>query len=385
MESIYLDHAATTPVRREVLEAMFPYFQRVFANPSSVHEAGAQAGSDLGQARSHIAHVLHALPEEIVFTSGGTESDNLAVVGAAEAARGRGNHVITSAIEHEAVLQSIKELQRRGFRVSLIAVDSTGLVDPEDVRKMVDDETILVSCMYANNEIGTIEPVAEIVGAVRDKNPDVLIHTDAVQAAGALPLEVDDLGVDLLSLSGHKIYGPRGVGVLYVRRGIELLPLTFGGGQEGGLRSGTENVAACVGMATALDLAESEREDESARLRPLRDALIRGMLGVSSSIRLTGHPERRLPGYASFCLTDRSAESVLVDLSARGIMCSTGSACHAGMTDPSYVLEAIGLTPQQARNGLRMTLGRDTTPDQVRRVIAVVSEVLEERLAPSYA
>lgn len=378
-EFIYLDHAATTPVRREVLEAMFPYFQEAFGNPSSVHSYGAHAAAGLREARQDVALVLGALPEEIVFTSGGTESDNLAVIGAAEAASNRGDHVVVSTVEHEAVLQSAQELQRRGYSVDYLPVDSTGLVDPDQLLAHITERTILVSCIYANNEIGTVEPIAKISRMIHQRYPQVVIHTDAVQAAGHLSLNVDELGVDLLSLSAHKIYGPRGMGVLYVRQGTRLWPQLHGGGQEGSLRSGTENVAACVGLARALSLADAERDTESLRLSRLRDRLMAGMMGTSDSLRPTGHDSLRLPGHASFYLVDRSAESVLVDLDVRGIMCSSGSACHAGMTEPSHVLLAIGLPLDLARNGLRMTLGRDTTDDDVDRVVSATHEILARR------
>lgn len=375
---IYLDHAATTPTRREVLEAMFPFFQQSYANPSSVHSAGREVAAAHEEARQRVAAVLGCTPGEIVFTSGGTESDNLALIGVAESRRSRGNHVVISAIEHEAVLQSAGELKRREFRISVVPVDEFGVIHPGEVADAVTDQTILVSCMYANNEIGTIQPTRDIVAAVHGVNPATLIHTDAVQAPGALPLDVSALGVDLLSLSAHKTYGPRGAGILYVRNGVELRPIIHGGGQESGRRSGTENVAATVGMAEALSLADSERVAETARLRTLRDRLIDGVLNIKPDARLTGHPTDRLPGHVSFAFSDRSAESVLVDLDREGIMCSSGSACHAGMTDPSHVLLAIGLCESEARNGLRMTLGRDTDDADIDQVLAVCSKLLRD-------
>jgi cysteine desulfurase len=373
---LYLDHAATTPVRREVLEAMFPYFQSTFANPSSVHSAGLEAAAALEQARALVSDQLGCSQREIVFTSGGTEADNLAVVGAADARRRLGSHVVVSAVEHEAVLQSARELERRGFRVSHVPVDAAGLISPRRVAELVTPDTVLVSCMYANNEVGTIQPIAAIAAAVRGVNPDVVVHTDAVQAAGALPLDIDGLGVDLLSLSAHKIYGPRGVGALYIRAGVQLHPLIHGGGQESGLRSGTENVAGCVGFATALALAQSERRSESERLRWLRDRLIEGVLATTDTVQLTGHRTQRLPNHASFVFGDRTGESVLVDLDARGIMCSSGSACHAGLTDPSHVLLAMGFSDHLAHNGIRLTLGRDTEQEDVDRVLAELPTIL---------
>ncbi len=365
-------------MRREVLEAMFPYFQQVFGNPSSVHALGAEAAVALTEARTEVAEVLGCLPDEVVFTSGGTESDNLAVLGAAEAGRSRGNHVLLSAIEHEAVLEAGRELRRRGFDVEEAPVDAYGRVHPTTLAQMVRKETILVSVMYVNNEIGTIQPIADLRAAVRERNPASPFHTDAVQAAGTLPLDVDHLGVDLLSLSAHKLYGPRGVGALYVRRGTELWPTLHGGGQERGLRSGTENVAGAVGLSRALSLAAAERSDEAPRLRRLSGELIERVTAGYSRIHLTGHPTERLPGHASFYLEDRSGESVLVELDRQGISCSSGSACHAGQTDPSHVLLAIGLSPELARNGLRLTLGRQTSAENVaeatERLLAILTE-----------
>jgi len=374
-ESVYLDYAATAPMRREVLEEMFPFFQDGFGNPSSVHGVGARASAALETARGQIADVLGCLPEELVFTSGGTESDNLALAGVVEN-RERGGHTIISAIEHEAVLNTASSMVTRGHSVSVAPVDSFGSVHATSLAELVRSDTVLVSCMLANNEIGTIEPVAEISAAVRAVNPNVLVHTDAVQAAGALGLDVRELSVDMLSLSAHKIGGPRGVGAVYIRRGIELAPIIHGGGQEGGRRSGTENVAGAVGLATALVLAQGERAEENARLSRLRDRLIAGVLDCSPNIRLTGHPTNRLPGHASFVLADRSAESVLVDLDVLGIQCSSGSACHAGQTDPSHVLLAIGLDGILAKNGLRMTLGHRTNDEDIDRALAAVARTL---------
>lgn len=369
---IYLDHAATTPVRREVLEAMFPYFQQAYGNPSSVHSLGLNASTALAQAREDIAWILHSSSGEIVFTSGGTEADNLAVIGGAEANRDRGDHIVISAVEHDAVFQSAQALTNRGFRVTVAPVDAWGRVDPQSIAELVTESTILVSCMYANNEIGTVEPVRQIGEAIHARNACVLIHTDAVQAAGALSLDVSALGVDLLSLSAHKIYGPRGAGVLYVRRGARLDPLLHGGEQERNRRPGTENLPAITGMAMALLLAEEDRKAESSRLTALRDVLIPGVLARVPDAHLTGHPIERLPGHASFHLADRSGESLLVDLDIRGILCSTGSACHAGKTDPSRVLLALGLSPSEARNGIRMTLGRETTADDIDSVLVTL-------------
>lgn len=375
MPSIYLDHAATTPVRREALEAMFPYFQQVYGNPSSVHSVGAEAAAGLDEARASVAAVLECSPSEIIFTASGTEADNLAIIGTASYATGGGRHIVVSAIEHEAVLRSAEALRERGFEVDLAPADGSGLVAPEAVAQLVRADTVLVSVMYANNEIGTIQPIREIARAARAANEHVLVHTDAVQAAGALPLDPRALGVDLLSLSAHKFYGPRGAGILYARRGVRLAPIIYGGGQESGRRSGTQNVPAIVGMARALELADADREIESARQRELRDSLITGVLEHIPGAHLAGHRELRLPGHASFYFDDRSGESVLVDLDALGIQCSSGSACHSGMTEPSRVLLAIGLPAGPARNGIRMTLGRETTADDIDYVVAMMRQV----------
>jgi cysteine desulfurase len=360
---------------------MFPYFQQVYGNPSSVHSAGAEAGAALDEARRTVASVLKCSPGEIIFTSGGSEADNLAVVGGAEGPGASGRHIVISAIEHEAVLRSAESLRRRGFEIDIAPVDELGLIDPAAIARLTRADTALVSVMYANNEIGTVEPVREIAMAAKSVNPRVLVHTDAVQAAGALLLNPQRLGVDAMSLSAHKFYGPRGAGVLYARRGLELEPILYGGGQERGRRSGTENVPAIVGLARALELANADRETESARVSELRDRLINGVLNGVPGAHLTGHPEARLPGHASFYFEDRSGESVLVDLDSRGIQVSSGSACHSGMTEPSRVLLAVGLPPELARNGIRMTLGRDTTAEDIEYVVGVMAEVCGARAA----
>lgn len=375
MRSVYLDHAATTPVRPEVLEAMWPFFSEVYGNPSSVYSAGAMAREALSRAHDVAAEVLACRPTELVFTGGGTEADNLAVIGAARALRPRGAHIITSSVEHDAVLRACEHLEREGFRVTYLPVGSDGLVDPAEVERALEPDTILVSVMLANNEIGTIQPVADIARMVRGRG--VLMHTDAVQAAGSMRLDVDNLGVDLLTLSAHKIYGPKGVGLLYVRRGTPMAPLVVGGHQERGRRAGTENIPGAVGLAVALALADTERDDEAARLVALRDRLIEGVLADVPGAHLTGHRTRRLPGHAGFYLEGVSGEAVLVNLDVAGIACSSGSACRAGSTDPSHVLTAIGLPPDLARNGLRMTLGRGTSRDDIAYVLSVLPEIVQ--------
>lgn len=374
--TIYLDHAATTAVRPEVLEAMLPFFTEVYGNPSSVHSGGAGPYEALDRARAGIASVLGCKPGEVVFTGGGTEGDNLAVLGVARALRHRGNHVITSAVEHHAVLNACRGLEAEGFRVTYLPVDGDGLVHPDLMEDALTEDTVLVSIMLANNEIGTIQPIAGLARIARSRG--VPFHTDAVQTAGALDLNVDRLGVDLLSLSAHKIYGPKGVGALYVRRGTPMAPILHGGDQERGRRSGTENVPGIVGMAVALLLAECERLLEAQRLAVLRDRLIDGVLRSVEGAHVTGHRTNRLPGHASFYLDGVTGESVLVNLDTHGIACSSGSACRAGSTDPSHVLTAIGLSPQLAKNGLRMTLGRENTAEDVDTVLRVLSGAVEE-------
>lgn len=374
--NVYLDHAATTAVRPDVLEAMWPFFAQVSGNPSSVHSAGATAREALDRARLTVAGVLGCRPGEIVFTSGGTEADNLAVLGVARALKDRGNRVITTRIEHHAVLHACEQLEREDFRVTYLPVDRAGVVDLQALEAALTEDTILVSIMLANNEIGTLQPIEEVSRMVRGRG--IILHTDAVQAAGALDLTVDRLGVDLLSLSAHKIYGPKGVGALYVRRGTSLDPILFGGNQERALRPGTENVPGVVGLAVALALAEAERAGETQRLAALRNRLIEGVPATVPGAHLTGARENRLPGHASFFLDEVTGESVLVNLDVAGIACSSGSACRAGSTDPSHVLIAIGLSDQQAKNGLRLTLGRENTEADVEYVLDVLPRVVRE-------
>lgn len=375
MSAIYLDHAATTAPRPEVLEAMWPFFEEVYGNPSSVYGAAAGPREALERAHAMVAGVLGCRPGEIIFTSGGTESDNLALFGAARALQGRGRHVITSQVEHHAVLRSCEALQREGFRVTYLPVDREGRVDPRDLEAAIEKDTILVSIMLANNEIGTIQPIPGLSAITRRRG--ILFHTDAVQAAGTLDLDVDRLGVDLLSVSAHKVYGPKGVGALYMRRGTPLQPLLYGGNQERGHRSGTENVPGAVGLAVALSLAAAERETEAARMSRLRDRLIDAAVTIPD-VHLTGARIERLPGHASFYLERVSGESVLVNLDMAGIACSSGSACQAGSTDPSHVLTAIGLPARLAKNGLRLTLGRENTEEDVDTVARLLPGMLGE-------
>lgn len=351
----YLDAAATTPVRRQVLESMWPYLTTTYGNPASHHEVGEAAARGLDAARRAVAEVLGARPAEITFTSGGTEGANTAIKGIALAAP-RGRHVIVSAIEHPAVLESARWLGKLGFEITELGVDSAGLVSPEELAKAVRPDTTLVSIQYANNEIGTIQPIAELTEVNRAHG--VPFHTDAVQAAGWLELNVDRLGVQALSISGHKLGAPKGVGVLYVRRRAPIEPLIHGGGQQRGLRSGTEDVAGAVGLATALRLARSA---DPAELTATRDRFIARVEGEVHDARLTGHRRLRLPGHASFVLPGISGESVLLDLERHGVVCSSGSACAAGSNEPSHVLTALGIPADLAQTALRFSFEADTT------------------------
>lgn len=371
----YLDHAATTHLDERVLEAMLPYLRERWGNPSSLYGHGRVARRALDEARDTVAHVLACRPSEILFTSGGTESDNLAIKGVAFARRHEGEHIVTTQIEHHAALRTYEWLERRfGFRVTYVGVDSDGVVDLAELERAVVPGTILVSVMMANNEVGTIQPVAEAAALARKVGAS--FHTDAVQAAGALPLDLRTLGVDLLSLSGHKIYGPKGVGVLFVRRGTPLVPDLHGGGQERGMRAGTENVPGIVGMAEALRLAEQERESRAAHDRLLRDGLIDGMLRSVEGARLTGHPINRLSNSASFVFEDTDGESILMDLDQHDICASSGSACTSGTLEVSHVLTALGLTPELARGSVRLTTGLATTDADVQKVLDVMPGVV---------
>jgi cysteine desulfurase len=367
---IYLDAAATTPVRREALEAMWPFLTGAFGNPSSHHSLGDQAARALQSARERVAAVLGCRPGEVIFTSGGTEADNLALKGIALASP-RGRHLITTAIEHEAVLASCDFLQRlHGFEITFLPVDSHGRVVPETLQRALRPDTTLVSVMLANNEVGTIQPLAELAQLTREGR--IPFHTDAVQACGALPLQLERLGVDALSLSGHKLGAPKGVGALVVRSRIPLEPVLHGGGQERGRRSGTENVAFAIAFATALELSAREIPERSARLTALREQLIRGILEVAPGALLTGDPLHRLPNNASFCFPGTSGEAVLLQLEEHGILCSSGSACAAGSDEPSHVLVAMGIEPAVAQTAVRLTLAADTSPGQIEDVIAQV-------------
>lgn len=369
-----MDHAATTFMKPEVLAAMAPYFSRYFGNPSSIYRFSRESREGVEEARARVATALGAGSEEIFFCAGGSEADNWAIKGVAAANRKRGNHIITSAIEHHAVLHTCRALEKQGFSVTYLPVDEYGRVDPGDVEDAITDRTILVSVMTANNEIGTIQPVAEIGRVAHDH--DVLFHTDAVQAVGAVPIDVDKMGIDLLSLSGHKFYGPKGTGALYIRRGTRIESLIHGGGQERGRRAGTENVPGIVGLGKAIELATGDIEGHNRRIAAMRNRLIRGVLGSIPDTRLNGHPTERLPNNANFSFRYVEGESILLLLDARGICASTGSACSSASLEPSHVLLATGLAPEEAHGSLRLTLGDANMEDDVDYVLSVLPEVI---------
>ena len=383
MERIYLDHAGTTPVHPKVIAAMQPYFRERFGNPASLHSFGQEAAQGAIEARDSLAKLLGASSaEEIVFTSGGTESDNTAITGTVFARRKQGNHIITSKIEHHAVLHTCQFLEKQGLaQVTYLPVDSTGLVDPAEVKAALTDQTILVSIMHANNEIGTLQPIVEIGAICRERG--VYFHTDAVQTVGHLPIKVQQMNLDLLSLSAHKFYGPKGVGALYVRKGVRVSPLLHGGGQENGRRSSTLNVSGIVGLGEAARQAMVEMEGEAKRQAELRDALLAGLEGAIPDLIRTGHPTRRLPNNASVCIRYVEGESMLLNLDLQGIAASSGSACTSGSLEASHVLLAVGISHELAHGSLRFSFGRDNQPSDVQRVLEVLPPVVERLRAMS--
>jgi cysteine desulfurase len=367
---IYLDHSATTPVRKEVAEIMLEYLTGRFGNPSSIHSFGREAKEALEKAREQVAQALHADSREIIFTSGGTEADNLALLGTALQNSEKGKHIITSAIEHHAVLHACEYLQKQGFLVTVLPVDEHGLIRMEDLQQAITAETILISIMHANNEVGTIQPIAEIGALARERG--ILFHTDAVQSLGKIHLDVEKMKVDLLSGSGHKIYGPKGTGFLYVRQGVKIKPTSYGGHQERNYRAGTENIPGIVGLGKAVELAEAEMDTEMPRLASLRDQLIRGLQERIPHIRLNGHPELRVATNVNFSFRFVEGESLLLLLDLQGIAASSGSACTSGSLDPSHVLLAMGLPHEVAHGSVRMTLGRDNTEEDIRKVLEIL-------------
>ena len=377
---IYFDHAATTPMRPEVLDAMLPYMQSSYGNPSSIYTLAQEARKAVDESRESVARIFGARVSEIVFTSGGTESDNAAIKGTALAMRNLGTHIITTQIEHHAVLHTCQQMEQFGFEVTYLPVNQEGQVSVSDVLNAIKDETVLVSVMMANNEIGTIQPIKDISNAVKgfakEKNKTILVHTDAVQAAGSLELNAKDLGVDMFSVSAHKFYGPRGVGVLYLKRGTPFEPLMMGGGQERQKRSGTENVAGIVGLAKALELADKEREELQSGLSAKRDKVIKGLQQSLEGVTINGHLVDRLPNNVSVSFHGVEGEPVLLGLDFAGICASSGSACSSASLEPSHVLIAIGHSAELAQGTLRITLGRDSTDADIEYLMDVLPNLI---------
>ena len=374
-KSIYMDHAATTYVKPEVMEEMLPYFTTYFGNPSSIYTLARETKKAIDIGRDKVAKAINAESSEIYFTSGGSEADNWAIKGIASAYKKKGNHIITTAIEHHAVLHTCEYLAKNGFDITYLPVDEYGFINIKDLENAITDKTILVSVMFANNEIGTIEPIKEIGALCRSKK--ILFHTDAVQAVGHIPVDVKEMNIDLLSMAGHKFYGPKGIGALYIRKGIKIENLIHGGGQERGKRAGTENVASVVGIGKALELAVANMEENNKKLVILRDKLMNGLLKVPYT-RLNGPlGEKRLPGNSNISFRFVEGESILLMLDAKGIAASSGSACTSGSLDPSHVLLAIGLIHEIAHGSLRLTLGDATTEEEVDFVLETVPKVIK--------
>jgi cysteine desulfurase len=374
VNKIYLDYAATTPADKRVVKAMQPFFTKKFGNTMSLHFFGQEAKFYLEQSRQVVADLINAEPNEIIFTSSATESNNLALKGIAFANKSKGNHIIISSIEHPCIMESAKWLKSQGFEITKLPVDKYGLVNPEDVEKAVTEKTILVSVMHASNEIGTIEPIAKIGEICRKKG--IYFHIDASQSFGKIPIDVKKMNIDLLTASAHKMYGPKGAALLYVREGIKLVPLLHGGGQENGLRSSTVNVPAIVGFAKATEICRKEMKSEASRLSKLRDKLIKGILKIDGA-RLNGHSKNRLPNNINVSFPFVEGESLVIQLDMHNIACSTGSACSSIKLEPSYVLLAIGLKPEEAHGSLRISLGRQTTKKEINQLIKVLPKIVK--------
>lgn len=382
---VYADNAATTSTSPEVLNAMLPYLGEIYGNPSSLHGKGREAKAAITSAREKIAELIGAKPGEIYFTASGSEADNWSIKGAAHAYSKRGKHIISTKIEHHAVLHSLEALEKEGFEVTYLDVDSDGRVSPKDVAAAIREDTVLVAVMYANNEIGTVEPIREIAAAVKEKNPKTLVFTDAVQAAGAIKIDVAELGVDMLSISGHKIHAPKGIGALYIRNGVRILNLVDGGGQERSKRGGTENVPYIVGFAKALERAVAAL-DENVRVEKMRDKLIDGILDKIPNTRLNGPRDGRLPGNVNVSFEFIEGESLLLLLDMAGIMASTGSACSSASLEPSHVLLSIGVPVEQAHGSLRLSIGQDTTEEDVDYILEKLPQIVERlrMMSPLY-
>ena len=385
MKKVYLDHTATTPILPEVREATLPYLQDLFGNPSSLHDWGDTAREGIETARNQVAELIGARDEEIIFTGSGTESNNFAVKGLAMAQQKKGKHLVVSAIEHFSVLHSAKTLEKWGFEVSEVPVDKYGVVDPEDVRKSIREDTVLVSVMHANNEVGTIEPLKEIARTTKEKG--IVFHTDAIATVGTIPVDVKELGVDALSLAGNQFYGPKGVGALWVRKGVRIIPLLDGGVQEGGRRAGTENVPAIVGLGKAAELARTGMTSRIEHLTPLRNRLLTELPGKIDHIVVTGHPENRLPGSASFCVEFIEGEAMLMLLNNQGVAVTSGSACTSRALQASHVLIAMGLSHEIAQGSLLFGFGLDNTTEDIDYILEVLPPIVDRlrQMSPLYS
>ncbi len=385
MSKIYFDHNATTPLSEEVFEAMVPFLKDEWGNPSSIHWAARAPRKAIDEAREKVAAFLNCTPLEIIFTSSGTESDNHAIKGVAFAKKDKGNHIITTKVEHPAVLNTCKYLEKNGFEVTWLGVDSDGLIDLEELKRSIRPETILITIMYANNETGVILPIEEIAQIARERK--VTFHTDAVQAAGKVPIDLKKLPVDLLSISGHKIYGPKGTGALFVRRGVRIVPLIHGGHHERNRRGGTENVAGIVGLGKACEAAMRDMEEETAKLRELRDRLEKGLMERIPHVKLNGHPEKRLPNTSNLSFEFVEGESLLLNLDMHGIAASSGSACTSGSLEPSHVLVAMGLPHELSHGSVRFSLGKSNTVEDVEKLLEVMPPIVERMrsMSPLYA
>jgi cysteine desulfurase len=371
---IYLDNAASTPVHEQVLHEMIPFLQDQFGNPSSIHRYGRFAQRAIQNARKQIAHLINSEPNEILLTSGGTESNNTALFGLAHAAKG--NHIITSSIEHEAILEPCKKLEKEGFEITYIPVDNSGLVNSKDIEKSITPETCLVSIMFANNEVGTIQPIQEISKICHDKQ--IVFHTDAVQAVGKVKIDVKELGIDMLSISSHKINGPKGVGALYIKKGIEIIPFIFGGGQENGMRSGTENVASIVGFGKACQLAQENMKQNILHLQNIRNNLIAKVMKEIPLVTLNGHSDQRIANNAHFTFLGVNGEDLIIKLDENGIAASTGSACSVRVQKESHVLKAMGFSHDQIAGSLRLTVGISNTDSEIEKTIEILKKVVKE-------
>ena len=376
MKKVYMDNNATTRTRPEVVQAMLPYFSEIYGNASSIHQFGRSARTAVDQARQSIVSLLNASsPEEIIFTSCGTEADNLAIKGVVAALRSKGNHIITSSIEHHAVLNTCKFLEKEGCRVTYVNVDGYGFVNLEEIKRAITDKTILITIMHANNEVGTIEPIEEIGSIAKERG--VYFHTDAVQSTGKIPLDLKKMNIDLLSLSGHKLYGPKGVGALYIRKGTKITPQMLGGHHEMGKRAGTENVPGIVGLGLACELAQKEIAVDSKKLTELRDYFYKGITSKIEDVRLNGHPTSRLPNTLNVGFKYLEGESIILNLDMEGIGVSTGSACTSGSLEPSHVLTAMGVDPAETQGSVRFSLGRDNTKEDVDYVLTVLPPIIK--------